>query len=124
MPRFHKNIICTSQKYPDSPEIRAASAPAIVPYVEFIRTANYRQFASKLEVAPETVRPRALRSLFPAHNTRLGETRETISDHCSCRPLLLTESCGLSAGNMEGWSGQSQHYTTTAHVDVGIRIAK
>ena len=92
--------------------------------MEFIRTANEGQMASKLEVAPETVRPRALRSQFPAPKVHLGETRETISDHCGCRPLLLTDPSSLSAGNMEGWRSQSQHYTATADVDVRIRIAQ
>lgn len=124
MSRFSKNTTCVSLRNPESPEIQAASASPFIQHMEFIRTANCLQISSKLAVAMETVRPRALRSLFPAPKIRLGETRETHSDHCSCRPLLLTEPSGLSTGNMEGWSCQSQHHTTTAHVDVRIRIAQ
>ena len=62
MSRFDKNTTCMSQRNPESPEIRAASASGFVQHVELIRTANEGQTASKLEVAPETVRPRVLRS--------------------------------------------------------------
>lgn len=114
MSRFNKNTTCASLRNPESPEIQAANASAIIQHVEFNRTANCGQIASKLEVAPETVRPRV--SYCPPVKLALGETRETSSDHCSCRPFLLIESGRISTGNMEGWSGQSQHHTATTHV--------